>query len=121
MATSRVRIDPDERERGRALRVQRKALGLNQAQLGEVIGVSYQQYGKFERGESRLSAKQYEKILVFLGQREAAKAGLAEPRQPDYAAPVSRAALQKSLDQMRALAVQMEDMITLWQRHLDEI
>ena len=121
MATRRARIDPEERERGRALRVRRAALGLNQAQLGEVIGVSYQQYGKFERGESRLSVKQHEKILAFLDRREAARAGLAEPRQPDYAAPVSRAALQKSLDQMRALAAQMDETIAVWQRHLDEI
>jgi len=41
---------------GQNLRRIRKRYGINQAKLGEVLGVSYQQIQKYEMGHSRISA-----------------------------------------------------------------
>jgi transcriptional regulator with XRE-family HTH domain len=54
-----------EREIGERLRRRRVELGLTQDQLGQVIGVSYQQIQKFERGANRISAAR----LLLLAER----------------------------------------------------
>ena len=54
-----------EREIGERLRRRRVELGLTQEQLGQVIGVSYQQIQKFERGANRISAAR----LLLLAER----------------------------------------------------
>lgn len=41
---------------GRKLKARREKLGLNQADLAELIGVSYQQIQKYERGENKIAA-----------------------------------------------------------------
>lgn len=45
-----------ERQIGERMRRRRIELGLTQEQVGQVIGVSYQQIQKFERGANRVSA-----------------------------------------------------------------
>jgi transcriptional regulator with XRE-family HTH domain len=55
-----ARLDADalsriDAEIGRRLRECRKAAGLSQTQLGEPIGVSFQQIQKYERGTNRIS------------------------------------------------------------------
>ena len=41
---------------GTRLRVRRKLLGMNQTNLGDAIGLTYQQVQKYERGANRISA-----------------------------------------------------------------
>lgn len=41
---------------GARIRIRRKALGLSQSDLGDRIGVSFQQVQKYERGANRVSA-----------------------------------------------------------------
>ena len=41
---------------GRRVRLRRTLLGMNQTQLGEELGITYQQIQKYERGASRISA-----------------------------------------------------------------
>ena len=45
-----------ERQIGERLRRRRVQLGLTQEQVGQVLGLSYQQIQKFERGANRVSA-----------------------------------------------------------------
>lgn len=73
--------------------------------------VSTQQYGKYERGENRLTASRDEMLERYFGDKAA---GLAEPVQARYQAPISKSSLQKSLDQIRAA-------VELLQRHLDRL
>lgn len=100
-----------DRERGRRLARKRKELGLSQAEVATVLGVSTQQYGKYERGENRLTASRDEMLERYFTDKAA---GLAEPAQARYHAPISKSSLQKSLDQIRAA-------VELLQRHLDRL
>ncbi|HWL69346.1 MAG TPA: helix-turn-helix transcriptional regulator [Geminicoccus sp.] len=54
-----------ERKIGERLRRRRIELGLTQEQVGQVIGVSYQQVQKFERGANRVSAAR----LILIAER----------------------------------------------------
>lgn len=101
----------DDRERGRLLARKRKELGLSQAEVAAVLGVSTQQYGKYERGENRLTASRDEMLERYFADKAA---GLGEAPQARYQAPITKSALQKSLDQIR-IAVE------LLQRHLDRL
>lgn len=40
---------------GRRLRARRQSLGLSQRKLGEILGVSFQQVQKYERGTNRIA------------------------------------------------------------------
>lgn len=48
------RIDPTEVEIGQRLRAFRRARGLTQNELGELVGLSFQQVQKYERAENHL-------------------------------------------------------------------
>lgn len=48
--------DPVDEHVGHRIRVRRELLGLSQAELGELIGVTFQQIQKYERGANRISA-----------------------------------------------------------------
>ncbi|HEX2527042.1 MAG TPA: helix-turn-helix transcriptional regulator [Geminicoccus sp.] len=54
-----------ERKIGERMRRRRVELGLTQEQVGQVIGVSYQQIQKFERGANRVSAAR----LILIAER----------------------------------------------------
>jgi transcriptional regulator with XRE-family HTH domain len=54
--TSRLRAHPVDRHVGALVRAKRKAIGVSQAQLGDAIGVSFQQIQKYEEGANRLSS-----------------------------------------------------------------
>ncbi len=41
---------------GRRVRLRRTLLGMNQTQLGEKLGITFQQIQKYERGSNRISA-----------------------------------------------------------------
>jgi transcriptional regulator with XRE-family HTH domain len=100
-----------DRERGRQIARKRKELRLSQAEVATLLGVSTQQYGKYERGENRLTASRDEILERYF---EDKAAGLSETPQTRYQAPITKSSLQKSLDQIRAA-------IELLQRHLDRL
>ncbi|MBX3596152.1 MAG: helix-turn-helix transcriptional regulator [Rhizobiaceae bacterium] len=100
-----------DRERGRQLARMRKDRGLSQAEVASMLGVSTQQYGKYERGENRLTASRYELLEGFF---RGENTGMEEAEQSKYQAPISKSSLQKSLDQIRAA-------VDLLQRHLDRL
>jgi len=52
---------------GAHIRQRRKECGLSQHQLGEVVGVTYQQIQKYERGTNRVSASSLVEIAHALG------------------------------------------------------
>ena len=104
-----------DRERGRELAQLRKDRRLTQAAVAERIGVSTQQYGKYERGENRLSVDRYDAILKCLDDLKPGLAtGLGEKSQANFDAPISKSALQKRVDEMQAA-------LKLFQRHLDQL
>jgi len=51
---------------GRKLKSARRLAGLTQAQLGEKIGVTYQQVQKYETGHNRLSAERISQLMMIL-------------------------------------------------------
>jgi transcriptional regulator with XRE-family HTH domain len=86
--------DRDGKALGVKIRKFRELAGLSQTRLGELLGVSYQQVQKYERGASRMSVETLLRLARALNQPYGAflPAGMAggeawhmfEPR-PDYA------------------------------------
>lgn len=56
-----------DREAGRRIREARETLGLTQIQLAELIGVTYQQVHKYEKGMNRISLGCVDRICRQLG------------------------------------------------------
>ena len=54
---------------GRKVRERRELLGSSQEQLGEHLGLSFQQVQKYEKGTNRISAGRLLQIADFLGVR----------------------------------------------------
>lgn len=59
--------DPIDVEVGRRIRVQRMARGISQTELGEKIGVTFQQVQKYEKGTNRVGASRLTKVAKVLG------------------------------------------------------
>jgi transcriptional regulator with XRE-family HTH domain len=51
---------------GRRLRQRRIALGISQEQLGEALGLTFQQIQKYEKGQNRISAGRLYKLSIIL-------------------------------------------------------
>lgn len=51
---------------GSRMRVRRSLLGVSQEQLGQALGVSFQQVQKYERGTNRVSASRLYRLAKFL-------------------------------------------------------
>jgi transcriptional regulator with XRE-family HTH domain len=52
---------------GSRIRLRRMMLGMSQEQLGEAVGVTFQQVQKYERGASRVSAGRLHSLAMALG------------------------------------------------------
>ncbi len=61
------RANSADRHVGARIRERRTMLGLSQQQLAQMIGVTYQQAHKYERGFNRISAGRLYDIAVVLG------------------------------------------------------
>ena len=60
------RSDARDGEVGRRVRTQRLAKGLSQTELGERIGVTFQQVQKYEKGTNRIGAGRLSRIAQAL-------------------------------------------------------
>ena len=58
--------DPIDVHVGQRVRMRRKALGLNQEQLGVALRISFQQLQKYESGRNRISASRLHSIATEL-------------------------------------------------------
>lgn len=71
---------------GSRVRVRRQLLGMSQTQLGEALGVTFQQVQKYERGTNRVGASRLYKISEVLDVPIAFFFdGLARPNRDDAA------------------------------------
>jgi transcriptional regulator with XRE-family HTH domain len=61
------RRDPRDVEIAKRLRALRLERGLSQTELGRMIGVTFQQVQKYERGTNRMSAGRLQRIAETLG------------------------------------------------------
>lgn len=52
---------------GRKLRMRRTIMGMSQSELGDAIGISFQQVQKYERGANRISASKLWDFSIALG------------------------------------------------------
>ncbi len=83
--TKRRKADERDKERGAAIRLLRKIRGVNQDHVAKRLGISAQQYGKYERGEDQMTVNLFEDIRDLL--REPAIEGFAEEGQAPYMSP----------------------------------
>jgi transcriptional regulator with XRE-family HTH domain len=100
----------EDRQRGREIARLRKSKKMTQANLANALGISTQQYGKYERGTDRMAMSRYLKIVEILG-RESDASGFDEKSPPDYQPPRDRAALRKDIDQIRAMLDRLQDFV----------
>ena len=63
----RSRVQDVDRHVGARMRARRIMLGLTQQQLADLIGVSYQQAHKYEKGINRIAAGRLYKVAHVLG------------------------------------------------------
>lgn len=87
MTTSR-KPDDHDRAKGRELARLRKASGLSQEQLATRLGISLKQFGKYERGQSRIPAGRYEAAMAILREYGHGAGGFSEDQTP-YTVPVA--------------------------------
>jgi transcriptional regulator with XRE-family HTH domain len=97
---------------GQNLCIQRIELGLSQAEVGEKIGVSFQQIQKYERGVNRISAGRLWRLAcAFQVPVEIFYAGLDEPERRPAKSPLhlianrDALALVQSFSRIRSRAV----------------
>ena len=67
MAKSSRSADAIDRHIGFRMKSRREALGMSQHQLGDVIGVTFQQVSKYESGTDRIGAGRLFETAVALG------------------------------------------------------
>ncbi len=60
------KVDPVDAFIGHRVRLRRTQLGLSQSQVGEQIGVTFQQIQKFERAHNRITAKRLKQLSQVL-------------------------------------------------------
>jgi transcriptional regulator with XRE-family HTH domain len=59
--------DPRDAEIGRRIRALRLERGLSQTELGNFLGVTFQQIQKYEKGSNRVAAARLERVAELLG------------------------------------------------------
>lgn len=60
-------IMPRDIEVGRRIRLRRAAVRMSQSDLGDKLGVTFQQVQKYEKGSNRISAGRLEHVSQILG------------------------------------------------------
>lgn len=63
---TKARATEDDKRLGERLRELRQACGLSQSEIGDAMGVSFQQVQKIERGVNRISAVNLYKVANVL-------------------------------------------------------
>lgn len=116
---SKRRTGPEDREIGRDLARKRRELKLTQADVADRLQVSAQQYGKYERGENRLSVARHKAAMDMFQSR--LQPGLSDHQQSDYSGPMDRASLQRGIDRMRKLVEEVQGTIAVLQKHVDHL
>lgn len=79
--------DPIDVHVGHRVRARRKMLGLSQTQLGQELGVTFQQVQKYERGTNRIGSSRLFKMSTTLDVPVAYFFEGAETKMPGYSAP----------------------------------
>jgi transcriptional regulator with XRE-family HTH domain len=57
----------DSKYIGMKIKLRREGLGISQEKLGEMVGVTYQQIQKYEKGINKVNAEMLQKIAQSLG------------------------------------------------------
>lgn len=95
--------DQYDKDIGTKLARLRKVKGKSQQELGEALGLSAQQIGKYERGENRISTGRHEQATSWLNSLPDQKpaGGFEESQTPYHAATDIRAVVSGSLKRMK--------------------
>lgn len=56
----------DSKYIGMKIKLRRTKLGMSQAKLGEMVGVTYQQIQKYEKGKNKINAEMLQKVAQSL-------------------------------------------------------
>lgn len=121
MADKAVKTDRAGKEgkaMGARLRRFREASGLSQTELGEKLGVSYQQVQKYERGVSRLSVDALLRLARALDQPLSsflpAGSWSDEPHKGDAGNPAKSGQVSESRPEYLPLAKDEKELLKAW-------
>ncbi|MBZ6075996.1 helix-turn-helix domain-containing protein [Microvirga puerhi] len=64
---SKKSAGPVDRAVGMRIRDRRIAIGMSQERLGELLGITFQQIQKYEKGANRVGASRLQQIAIALG------------------------------------------------------
>jgi transcriptional regulator with XRE-family HTH domain len=64
---AKKQTNPIDAHVGRRLRIRRVLIGMNQGQLGKLLGLTFQQIQKYEKGANRIGAGRLYQIAHILG------------------------------------------------------
>jgi transcriptional regulator with XRE-family HTH domain len=64
---AKKRFNPIDAQVGKRLRIRRVLIGMNQAELGKLLGLTFQQIQKYEKGTNRIGAGRLYQIAHILG------------------------------------------------------
>ena len=90
-----------ERALGERIRRRRVELGMTQEQLGQSVGLSYQQIQKYERGASRIAAS---KLFAIAGELAVPPAYFFDDLEPRAASAGHGGTLRPAIDVARCYA-----------------
>ena len=64
---NKKRANPIDVHVGSRIRIQRNLIGMSQEKLGELLGITFQQVQKYEKGTNRVGASRLQAISSILG------------------------------------------------------
>lgn len=92
----------EDLEFGSVLKRKRKSVGLTQEKISSILGISQQQYSKYERGESRMNKGLFNKAVKICEiHAQSDKPGFGETGQASYDVFHGTESVRKSIDDIR--------------------
>ena len=67
MQENKKKPNPVDTHVGSRVRLRRTMLGMSQEKLGEILGITFQQVQKYEKGSNRIGASRLQRISEVLG------------------------------------------------------
>ena len=101
--------DPIDVHVGGRVRARRKMLGLSQTQLGNGLGVSFQQVQKYERGANRIGASRLFKISKALDVQVGYFFEGAEKKLPGYTKEMGDVGAREETQELVKVYYEIED------------
>lgn len=116
MARSNRKPTIEDIEAGAVLKSIREAAGVSQEEVAAHLGMTQQNYWKYESGAQRMGKSVYDKVMAFCVATLTAKmgtssSGFSEMSQEVYAAPGREQKMRKAIEEMKEAILKLEKIV----------